>query len=216
MSAILSQRPRHLSPIQSSHVGIHKVKRPVSKLVHHYQGIDSDAMTVFTSRWSSQEDSAAEYVPHFLVVFMLTPYRKKLEAAHQVWINSMPDMMSQRDTTRLQEMQRHHVLEERDKLLCIVHDLELKLGITEHWQRGSAKWSVTKKMVANRTYQRYLDRLEGLVVVRMFELTKMNQSKTGMFIHSNTTISDMFARLQALEAHCKGPSDTITSYLHRY
>jgi hypothetical protein len=159
---------------------------------------------------------AAEYVPHFLVVFMLTSYRKKLEAARQVWINSTPDKMSQRDTTRLQETQRRHALEERDKLLCVVHDLELKLGITERWQRGSAKWSATKKMVANRTYQRCLDRLEGLVVARMFELTKMNQSKTGMFIHSNTTISDMFARLQAPEAHCKGPSDTITSYSHCY
>ena len=85
----------------------------------------------------------------------------------------------QRDNTRVHETQRRHAFEERDKVLATVHDLETKLGIMERWSPLSAKWTATAEMVAKRTYQRSLDQLEGLVVSRMFELTKMNQSQTG-------------------------------------
>jgi hypothetical protein len=93
--------------------------------------------------------------------------------------------MSQKhqDRTRVTETQRRHALEERDKVLSVVHDIEMKLGITARWHPGSEKWRVTERMVARRTYQRCLDHLEGLVVARMFELTKMNQSQTGMCVH---------------------------------
>jgi len=38
-------------------------------------------------------------------------------------------------------------------------------------------------MVAMRKYQWALDRIEGLIVARMFELMKMNMSQTGEFIN---------------------------------
>jgi hypothetical protein len=81
-------------------------------------------------------------------------------------------------------MQRRHAIEERDKVLATVHNLERKLGVTERWSPLSAKWTATAEMVAKRTYQRSLDQLEALIISRMFELTKMNQSQTGEFNRS--------------------------------
>jgi hypothetical protein len=44
----------------------------------------------------------------------------------------------------------------------------------------SAEWRAASELVGRRRYQRCLDNLEGLIVSRMFELTKMNMSQTGM------------------------------------
>ncbi|THU84381.1 hypothetical protein K435DRAFT_589530, partial [Dendrothele bispora CBS 962.96] len=58
-----------------------------------------------------------------------------------------------------------------------VRMLEQRLGITERWTPGTEQWEKTKKMVSSATYQRAVDK--GLVVARLFELTKMNMSGTG-------------------------------------
>ncbi|KAG1840303.1 hypothetical protein DFJ58DRAFT_718410 [Suillus subalutaceus] len=50
----------------------------------------------------------------------------------------------------------------------------------EYWQRlVNLSASKAGRLVANRKYQRALDRLEGLVVARIFELAKMNRAGTG-------------------------------------
>ncbi|KAG2336258.1 hypothetical protein BDR05DRAFT_978821 [Suillus weaverae] len=43
----------------------------------------------------------------------------------------------------------------------------------------NADWQNAGCLVANQKYQRSLDQLEGLIVARIFELTKMNRSGTG-------------------------------------
>ncbi|KAF8210847.1 hypothetical protein K438DRAFT_1752611 [Mycena galopus ATCC 62051] len=68
------------------------------------------------------------------------------------------------------EMQRRHAEELAHKSLGAVQDLEMP---------GSEEWERAAKMVSSRHYQRMLDQLQGLVVVRMFELTKVNTSGTG-------------------------------------
>jgi hypothetical protein len=112
---------------------------------------------------------------------MLTPFREKVDIIHQVWITATPETMSQnpRDRTQVRETERQHALEERDKILVTVQDLEKKMGILEQWKPRSVKWMMAADLVSKRTYQRCLDNLEGLIVARMFELTKMNQSQTG-------------------------------------
>ena len=77
------------------------------------------------------------------------------------------------------ETARRHALEEHAKHLSAVHGLETKMNITIRWVAGSAAWEDAAKKVKMRTYQRCIDSLEGLVVARMFELTKMNMSQTG-------------------------------------
>jgi len=75
-----------------------------------------------------------------------------------------------------------HALESRDKDLLTVQYLENKLDVAERWTLAHPKWEAAAEMVAKRRYQRCLDTLEALIVSRMFELTKMNMSKTGKYI----------------------------------
>ncbi|KAJ7915783.1 hypothetical protein B0H13DRAFT_2231808 [Mycena leptocephala] len=81
--------------------------------------------------------------------------------------------------TRRIETQRRHALELYSKALDAVQDLELRLSVERRWVPGDEEWIATAEMLRNRRYQRALDALEGLVVARMFELTKVNMSDTG-------------------------------------
>jgi len=108
--------------------------------------------------------------------------RKALEAAQQLWHQATPQTMSHGhgDTTGSLETSRRHALEVHEKHLQSVQDLEKKLEITQRWKVGSLEWRAAAKLVAMHKYQKALDNLEGLVVARIFELTKMNMSQTGM------------------------------------
>ncbi|KAF7981823.1 hypothetical protein HWV62_31947 [Athelia sp. TMB] len=77
------------------------------------------------------------------------------------------------------EAARRKLLATYEKDLKIVLDLEEKLDINTRWTPQSEEWARAGNMVAMRRYQRALDKLEGLIVARMFELTKMNMSQTG-------------------------------------
>ena len=48
-------------------------------------------------------------------------------------------------------------------------------------------WKATEKLVAMRDYQLTIDKLEGLVVARLFELGKHNHSSTGLHHFSFST-----------------------------
>lgn len=77
------------------------------------------------------------------------------------------------------ETKRRHLLEKRDKALNKVQNLEIKLDVRNRWTPDFPEWDRAAHMVTKREYQRCLDKLEGLVVQRIFEMTKMNMSQTG-------------------------------------
>ncbi|KAG1831413.1 hypothetical protein F4604DRAFT_1946633 [Suillus subluteus] len=81
--------------------------------------------------------------------------------------------------TRKTESTRRHVLEDYERNLKLVQALECKLDIITRWVPDDGEWQRVGRLVANRKYQRALDRLEGLVVARIFELAKMNKAGTG-------------------------------------
>lgn len=97
-----------------------------------------------------------------------------------MWAIVTPDTIAKQDFTRSKETDRRHALEDRDKTLSVVQDLERKLLVDVRWTPEHPKWAITAEMAAKRQYRRCLDTLEGLVVARLFELTKMNMSQTGM------------------------------------
>ena len=72
-----------------------------------------------------------------------------------------------------------HAIEAHQKNLQAVQVLEKKMGITSRWEPESVEWKAAAEKVVKRRYQRCIDNLEGLVVARMFELTKMNMLQTG-------------------------------------
>ena len=78
------------------------------------------------------------------------------------------------------ETKRRHAIENHEKDLLTVQQLEQKLEIESRWTAMSPEWKAASELVGKRCYQRCLDNLEGLIVSRMFELTKMNMSQMGM------------------------------------
>ena len=57
--------------------------------------------------------------------------------------------------------------------------LEAKLEIENRWQPGDILYDNTVKYIAPRKYQQALGRLQRLVILRLFELHKLNLSQTG-------------------------------------
>ncbi|KAJ7820326.1 hypothetical protein B0H14DRAFT_3089255 [Mycena olivaceomarginata] len=74
---------------------------------------------------------------------------------------------------------RRHAREKVDRDLEAVQELEEKLGISDRWTSESPQWTATVQQVKQKKYQKALDAVELLVVERIFELTKINQSQTG-------------------------------------
>lgn len=60
-----------------------------------------------------------------------------------------------------------------------LHAVEDKLAIEKQWTPDSLEYQHAKGYVHIHTYQRAVDKLEGLVVQSLFELTKANVSQTG-------------------------------------
>jgi hypothetical protein len=112
-----------------------------------------------------------------------------LASAQSVWHEFVPTLTSEspnppdaikKTRQRNAETKRRHAIENHEKDLVTVQQLEQKLEIESRWTPASAEWKAASELVGKRRYQRCLDNLEGLIVSRMFELTKMNMSQTGM------------------------------------
>ncbi|KAG1796177.1 uncharacterized protein BJ212DRAFT_1450658 [Suillus subaureus] len=73
-----------------------------------------------------------------------------------------------------------HVVEGYERNLKLIQVLECKLEVITCWVPEDAEWQKARNLVANRKYQWALDHLEGLVVVCIFELTKMNRAGTAL------------------------------------
>ncbi|KAJ7084524.1 hypothetical protein B0H15DRAFT_923560 [Mycena belliarum] len=106
--------------------------------------------------------------------------------------------------TRRVETQRRQALELRDNVLVAVHELEARLEVTQRWEAGCEEWSAAAVMVSNRRYQRALDKLHGLVIARLFELTKCNMSGTGYKMRKHIA--------KALQARSRAIKTAIEQY----
>jgi hypothetical protein len=111
--------------------------------------------------------------------------------------------------------------EKMGKDLERVEELEEILNIAERWTTESERWTATVGAIKKRKYSLALDALELLIVERIFELTKMNQSQTGE--HRKTLLTpgsaDRFAGYKmrkhiakALQARSKAVKNTIERY----
>ncbi|KAJ3740353.1 hypothetical protein DFH05DRAFT_1537398 [Lentinula detonsa] len=131
-----------------------------------------------------------------------------LIAATREWVSYTPGNISQAfgraDQTRRIETQRQHAIENRNDLKKEVQTLEVQLGIKDRWTSGSEDWEKAKKMVVMAKYQRALDKLEGLVVARLFELTKLNMSRTGYKLRTHIA--------NALKARSQAIRTAVTTY----
>jgi hypothetical protein len=76
-----------------------------------------------------------------------------------------------------------HATENAAKDLLAIQDFEVRLQVDVRWHKELEEWKATSALLVRRRYQRCLDELKGLIVSRMFELTKMNMSQTGSHIN---------------------------------
>ncbi|KAJ7336990.1 hypothetical protein DFH08DRAFT_915958 [Mycena albidolilacea] len=109
------------------------------------------------------------------------------------------------------ELARRHARQKVDRALEAVHELEEKLGISDHWTSESPQWIATVQQIKQKKYQKALDAVELLVVERIFELTKINQSQTGK---ANVEIGYKLRRhiTKALQARSKAVRNAIDRY----
>lgn len=77
---------------------------------------------------------------------------------------------------------RRHAKENYDRAIEEVQLQERKMGIEVSWTYESDEWNEAAELVAKKRYLLCINKLEQLVLKRMFELTKMNMSKTGRFL----------------------------------
>lgn len=113
----------------------------------------------------------------------LTVFRLRLSAALQIWSTLTPQsILASRDSTQGTETARRHALESNAKNLQSVQAMEKTMDISSRWTPESVEWVAAAEKTKKRRYQRCIDALEGLVVSRMFELTKMNMSQTGFYL----------------------------------
>ncbi|KAJ7869745.1 hypothetical protein B0H14DRAFT_3083932 [Mycena olivaceomarginata] len=99
---------------------------------------------------------------------------------------------------------RRRAQEKVEKDLGHVEELEETLDIVERWTTESAKWGATVEEIKRRKYTVALDALELLIVERIFELTKMNQSQTGYKMRKHIA--------KALQARSKAVRAAIDRY----
>ncbi|KAJ7602581.1 hypothetical protein FB45DRAFT_1046877, partial [Roridomyces roridus] len=97
-----------------------------------------------------------------------------------------------------------HALEKRERTATVLADLERELNITTRWTVEHPSYKAAQKEARWLEYQRALDRLELLVVERLFELTKMNQSGTGYKMRKHIA--------KSLQARSKAVRNAVARY----
>ncbi|KAJ3472921.1 hypothetical protein NLI96_g13200 [Meripilus lineatus] len=75
------------------------------------------------------------------------------------------------------ETKRRHAKERYDRLLLEVMEMELRMGI-QRWQPSHPRYQSTLKYISQRKYHQALNKVYRLVVLRLFELHKLNLSQT--------------------------------------
>jgi hypothetical protein len=87
------------------------------------------------------------------------------------------------DQSRLRQVV-HDAWEGVEFLQTELQDIEGRLDVGTRWTRDSPEFQRATEYLQLQAYQRAVDKLEGLVVQRLFELTKANISQTGMSSNS--------------------------------
>ena len=81
--------------------------------------------------------------------------------------------------TRKLETERRYVEERLKIVMTDVIAMEVSMGISARWTVEHPEYINILQYVGRRKYEKALDNLQRLVIQRLFELHKMNQSMNG-------------------------------------
>ncbi|KAK1234649.1 hypothetical protein PQX77_002152, partial [Marasmius sp. AFHP31] len=107
---------------------------------------------------------------------LLKDCRARISAGRSVFINHTE---SNTQSTHDLERSVRQAQETELTLLGEVHFYENRLKVDQRWEEGSEDWNRAKTMADMKDYREAVDKLEGLVVARIFELSKMHMAGTG-------------------------------------
>lgn len=159
-----------------------------------FQGISEEEL----AQWYEEEEAffaqLGEEPPHDVHAVAYVESLQKLQQLEvkrkqllQDFLQYDPETVSARtynqhasDTQKL-ETQRRHVVDQIDRVSGEVCELEISLGISRgaRWTPADEGYQRTLKYICERKYHRALMKLQKLVVMRLFELSKLNVAKTG-------------------------------------
>ncbi|THU97173.1 hypothetical protein K435DRAFT_663150 [Dendrothele bispora CBS 962.96] len=135
---------------------------------------------------SCEKTSTAETLTmaYYLALVELGKCREHLAAAlwnHRQYAPPRPDGRREKDRTNALERAMCNEQEMEVKLIRDVQALEEALGIDpmDRWKEGSESWQKAEDMVNLHEYHKALERLEGLIIARLFELSRLNVAGTG-------------------------------------
>jgi hypothetical protein len=82
---------------------------------------------------------------------------------------------------RAEEAERRSILHKLDLAMNIVEDLERRLGLKDRWTCQHPEYQEAAAYINNQEFIRAVEKLEALIVARLFELAKANLMGTCEF-----------------------------------
>ncbi|EIW56750.1 uncharacterized protein TRAVEDRAFT_127597 [Trametes versicolor FP-101664 SS1] len=114
------------------------------------------------------------------------------------------DYTADLSATRKLETRRRYLRERVEQLTAEVNAMEVRLDIASRWQPGDSNYREVIKYISERRYHRALGKLQRLVIQRLFELHKLNLSRTGY--KARTHIA------KSLQTRCKAIRNAVNVY----
>ncbi|KAJ7027665.1 hypothetical protein C8F04DRAFT_1266767 [Mycena alexandri] len=97
-----------------------------------------------------------------------------------------------------------HAREIRDRDMDVVMELDNRLEVKDPWKTTTPEWIVAVKSLKHKKFMEALNALEVLIVQRIFELTKVNQSETGYKLRKHIA--------KALQTRSEAVKNSIARY----
>lgn len=188
-------------------------------------------------QWSDEEreffatlGEESEYDMHAVAYVELLQQLRDLEARRSqtnsrfvAYTPSSEDAAYEKDTsnTRRLESDRRHARQEHARVNLEVCELEVKLGITDRWTPVTPQYTAALQHLRERKYRRVLEKLQRLVIQRLFELHKLNVAQTGTckipLLCTYTERYDPGYKLRmhiskSLQVRCKTIRKAVTAY----
>ncbi|KAI0078046.1 hypothetical protein K474DRAFT_1683961 [Panus rudis PR-1116 ss-1] len=118
----------------------------------------------------------------------------------------MDSYSSDASSTARLERRRRKAIEEYDRVLNLIIDMEVRMNIApgERWTETSPQYISTIQYLNERHYQRALAKVQKLVISRLFELHKLNLAQTGYKLRTHLA--------KSLQKRCKTIRKAVAEY----
>ncbi|KAF7330728.1 hypothetical protein MSAN_02445400 [Mycena sanguinolenta] len=147
---------------------------------------------------------ASQYVStSMLSKSLLTLFRSKLKSILRAEQAALADGAAF-NPAPISQVARRHAIEQWNRDMEQVQDLETKLNVSQQWTSDSPEWASMVKVIKDFRYQEALDQIEKIIVERLFEMTKIHQSGTGYKMQKHIA--------KALQAWSKAIKHAIDRY----